>query len=139
MYPLLLTEYVERALMPLMPAEPHGDGGGSWIRHAPDVIGAAIILLVGLAGAVNVLGTNVVGVGAGVLMCLVTLPFVALIIAAYASPASDPLAPFEPSVQTLPSHTDQWYFFVVLVLWNSCRCASSNPKPNGRQESGTGS
>ena len=129
MYPLLLTEYVERALMPLMPAEPHGGGGGSWIRHAPDVIGTAMrLLLVGLAGAVNVLSTNVVGVGAGVLMCLVTLPFVALIIAAYASPASDPLAPFEPSVQTLPSTHDQWYFFVVLVLWNSCGCASSNPE-----------
>ena len=45
LYPLLLTEYLKRALLPLLPPEPHGGGGASWWRYAPDVLGTVLRLL----------------------------------------------------------------------------------------------
>lgn len=122
LYPLLLSQYVERALMPLLPKEPYGGSGASWWRDlAPDVVGSVLRLgLVAFAALVNILGTSVVGVGAVILMFLVTPPIVALIFAAYASPHSEPLMPLTPSVQTPPHSAAQWHFFVALVLWNSC-------------------
>jgi hypothetical protein len=65
LYPLLLAQYVERALYPLLPPEPHGAHGASWLRElAPDVIGSCLRLaVVALAAGVNVLGTSVVGIG----------------------------------------------------------------------------
>ena len=60
------------------------------------------------------------GVGALMLMLLVTPPLAALIIAAYAAPATQPMAPLTPALQTPPEGRAQWHFLVCLVLWNSC-------------------
>ena len=60
------------------------------------------MMLVLVAALVNVLGANVVGVAAGVFMLAVTIPFGWLTVAAYSSPASEPLAPLTPSLQTWP-------------------------------------
>ena len=125
LYPLLLTDYLQRALLPLLPPEPHG-GSGSWTRLAPDVLGPLLrLLLVGLAAVANVLGANVVGQAAGALMVLASAPFLWLTIAAYASPSSEPLAPLNPSLQNTPSSYAQLSFFLHLVLWNTCGYDSS--------------
>ena len=115
LYPLLLTEYLERALLPLLPPEPHGGGAAGWLRLAPDLVGSLLrVLLVGIAACVNVLGTNIVGIGAGVLMVIVTLPIGGLVIAAYSSPEAHPLAPFDPSLQNYPQRYTQVSFFAAL-------------------------
>ena len=91
LYPLLLTEYLKRALLPLLPPEPHGGGGASWWRYAPDVLGTVLrLLLVLVAAGTNVLGANVVGIAAGVLMLVVSAPFAWLAVAAYLSPTARP-------------------------------------------------
>ena len=55
LYPLLLTGYLQRLLLPFLPPEPHG-GSGSWWRLAPDVLGTALrLLLVLLATSANIL------------------------------------------------------------------------------------
>ena len=121
LYPLLLTDYLQRAMLPFLPPEPHGGGPSSWLRLAPDVLGTALrLLLVLLAAAANVRGANVVGLAAGLLMCAVTLPFVWLTVAAYASPHAEPLAPLTPSRQNWPSSYAQGYFLCNLILWNTC-------------------
>ena len=120
LYPLLLTDYLQRLLLPFLPPEPHG-GGSDWWRLAPDVLGTVLrLLLVLLAAAVNVLGANVVGTAAGILMLVVTAPFLWLTVAAYSSPLSAPLAPFDPSMQNWPSSYAQGYFLFNLILWNTC-------------------
>ena len=60
LYPLLLSQYVERAMLPLLPTEPHGGAGATWWRElAPDLAGSILRLgVVGLAAAVNVLGAS---------------------------------------------------------------------------------
>jgi len=121
LYPLLLTDYLQRALLPLLPPEPHGGSGSSWLRYAPDVLGTILrLLLVLVAAGANVLGANVVGVGAGVLMLLVSLPFGWLTVAAYLAPTARPAAPFTPALQNWPSSYAQVAFLVNLILWNTC-------------------
>ena len=57
--------------------------------YAPDLLGAVLrLLLVSLAAVVNVLGINVVGVGAGILTVLVTAPIAALTAAEAVGPPS---------------------------------------------------
>ena len=120
LYPLILTDYLQRAILPLLPPEPHG-GGSAWWRLAPTFLGTFLrLLLVLVAALVNVLGANVVGVAAGVFMLAVTIPFAWLTVSAYSSPSAQPAAPFTPSLQNWPSSYAQFYFLLQLVLWNTC-------------------
>jgi len=127
LYPLLLAQYVERALYPLLPPEPHGAHGASWWRElAPDVIGSCLRLaVVALAAGVNVLGTSVVGIGMVAFMFLVSPPLLALVLASYAAPHTAPLAPFTPSLQEPPTTAAQWHFLLALVMWNNCGYVSA--------------
>ena len=121
LYPLLLTDYLQRALLPILPPEPHGGGPGSWWRLAPDILGTALrLLLVLLAAAANVSGANVVGIAAGLLMLAVTLPFAWLTVAAYSAPNASVWAPLTPSLQNWPTSYAQGYFLCNLILWNTC-------------------
>jgi amino acid transporter len=122
LYPLLLAQYVERALYPLLPPEPHGAHGASWWRElAPDVIGSCLRLaVVALAAGVNVLGTSVVGIGMVAFMFLVSPTLLALVLASYAAPHTAALAPFTPSLQEPPTSAAQWHFLLALVMWNDC-------------------
>lgn len=120
LYPLLLTDYLQRFILPLLPPEPQG-GGSSWLRLAPDFLGTALrLLLVALAVVTNILGANVVGTAAGTLMLVVSLPFAWLTVAAYASPTSHAFEPFDPALQNWPGGHSQLYFLAALVLWNTC-------------------
>ena len=131
LYPLLLAQYVERALYPLLPPEPHGAHGASWWRElAPDVIGSCLRLaVVALAAGVNVLGTSVVAIGMVAFMFLVSPPLLALVLASYAAPNTAPLAPFTPSLQEPPTTAAQWHFLLALVMWNNCGYDSAGKSP----------
>ena len=66
------------------------------------------------------MNVNLVGVGAGALMAVVSLPFVALALAAAAAPTFDASALFDTDTSLWPEGRSGWLFFATLVLWNNC-------------------
>lgn len=131
LYPVMLVEFLQRAgaLSALLPpqysgADPSQEG---WLNASPWMLASAIRLaLVALAALVNVVGANVVGVGASLLMGVVCAPFVPLVAAAVASPHFTPSVLFRPglfwreSPDLWPVSYNGWYFFFTLILWNTC-------------------
>ena len=74
----------------------------------------------GVAAAANILGSNVVGSLAVSSMVIVTIPFVGLAVAALAYPGADLSVLFKPDPSLWPTGREGWYFFITLVLWNTC-------------------
>ena len=72
------------------------------------------------AAAVNVLGPNMVGSLAAAAMLLVSVPFLLLTLCALGSPSLDLSVLITPNTQLWPKTHEAWYFFVMLVLWNTC-------------------
>ena len=143
LYPVLLTDYLQRAVLPMLHPSMHEwwreQCAARAIRRAiprailprspllnsfarrPTFVGTVLRLaLVGIAALVNVLNVNLVGVGAGALMAVVSLPFVALALAAAAAPTFDASALFDTDTSLWPEGRSGWLFFATLVLWNNC-------------------
>ena len=117
LYPLLLTEYLRRAL----PALHEATDDTWWHDAAASALGELLRLaLLALAAGVNIAGVNLVGVAAGALMLVVAAPFVALTAAALASGDARPAALLDADPALWPSDAAGWYFLGTLVLWNTC-------------------
>jgi len=120
LYPLLLTQYL-REVFVIAAARGGGDDAvNPSVGLSEASLGLVRLLLVGLAAGLNVIGINVVGAAAGVLMLVVSLPFVALVAAAAAQPHADPSVWFDADPRAFPSGRSGWYFFGCLILWNCC-------------------
>ena len=136
LYPVLLTDYLQRALPALRPsaalagaalagAAADGaatDGAAAEGASLPlEMLWIALRLaLVALAAGLNVAGVNLVGHAAGALMLLVSLPFVALTLGALASADLAPATLLDSSAALWPQDAAGWYFLGTLVLWNTC-------------------
>ena len=100
LYPLLLAQYVERALYPLLPPEPHGAHGAhgaSWWRElAPNVFGSCLRLAVVALTAGATCWVRVWWASARSRSCSSSrrrCSLLALVLASYAAPHTAPLAP----------------------------------------------
>jgi hypothetical protein len=126
LYPLLLTEYIHEALASSSSSKQptHPPGAGDEAPPAIDLSSPPLallrLLLVAFATGVNVLGVNVVGSAAGVLMLIVSLPFVWLVAAAARQPHFDPSVWVDTDPGALPADRAGCFGFVCLVLWNTC-------------------
>lgn len=121
LYPVLLTDYLQRALPALRPSAA-ADGAAAEAASLPlEMLWIALRLaLVALAAGLNVAGVNLVGQAAGAFMLLVSLPFVALTLGAVASSDFAPAALLDSSAALWPQDAAGWYFLGTLVLWNTC-------------------
>ena len=119
LYPVLLTDYLQRALPALRPS---ATGVEAEAASLPlEMLWVVLRLaLVAVAAGLNVAGVNLVGHAAGVFMLLVSLPFVVLTVGAVASPDFAPAKLLDTSAALWPEDAAGWYFLGTLVLWNTC-------------------
>lgn len=120
LYPLLLSEYLHEALLASSAADPSSSPSPPMGGLSAPSLALVRLLLVGFATCVNVLGVNVVGLAAGVLMLLVSLPFVFLVAAAFRQPHFDPSVWLDTGGAALPADRAGWFSFGCLLLWNTC-------------------
>ena len=127
LYPVLLTDYLQRALPALRPSAAGAaagatDGAAAEAASLPlEMLWVVLRLaLVAVAAGLNVAGVNLVGHAAGGFMLLVSLPFVALTVGAVASPDFAPATLLDTSAALWPEDAAGWYFLGTLVLWNTC-------------------
>jgi len=122
LYPLLLTDYLQRTVLPLLPSPVQMLDDEHWlsVTHSSLLGNLIRVSLVALAALVNVLGVNVVGSAALLLMVVVCAPFIPLIFAAVSAPTFDLSRVFDSSPSLWPQTYGGWYLFATLVLWNTC-------------------
>ena len=122
LYPLLLTDYLQRVVLPLLPTPVQVLDDDHWLSMTHSTLLANLIRvsLVAVAALVNVLGVNIVGSAAMLLMVVVSAPFIPLTAAAAASPSFNLANIFNTSTRLMPQTYGGWYLFVTLILWNTC-------------------